>query len=174
MNFQRGGDIKETLKVGRKANAVKVKSFEIVGEVIATLDPSSITKEMIIKYKIENNNKLKFRENFFISQMALETALIILNRDGICRDFNDYVIELISKNFLKSQWVAKRDLHIDKNVDLIPKVKWVLVVSEENVDLPKSIREKFQLTFDRTGLDLLYKDQLYRIAPPKDGGLKDE
>ena len=116
-------------------------------------------------------NKLKFSENFFISEMALETALIILNRDGICWEFDDYITELITKRFLKGEWVAKRNLCIDKNVDLIPKVRWVLVVSEENVDLPKSIREKFQLTFDRTGLDLLYKGQLYRIAPPKDGGL---
>jgi len=39
MNFERGGDIKEALKIGRKANAIKVKYFEIYGEVVVTALP---------------------------------------------------------------------------------------------------------------------------------------
>jgi len=171
MNFERGGDIKETLKIGRKANAIKVKYFEVKGEVVVTLDPSSITEEMILKYNLKDKSHIKFSQDFVMTELALETALIILNKSGICKDFNDYISELIAKVFLKRDEESKRGFRFDKNKDPLIKVVWVLVVAEENVDLPKSIREKFQLTFNRTGLDLLYKNQLYRIALPKDGGL---
>lgn len=173
LDFTRGGDIKETLKIGRRANAVKVKYLEIYGEVVASLDPSSITNEMLVKYNIKDNNKIKFKEDFVISELALETALVILNRDGICSDFNDYIIELIFKKFHREK--SKKKFKFDENINPEARVVWVLVVSEKDVDLdlPKAIRNRFQLTFDRTGLDLMYKNELYRIAPPKDGGLNE-
>lgn len=173
MNFTRGGDVKEALKIGRKANSIKVKYFEVKGEVVAFLDPSGITEEMVIKYNLKDKKSIKFTEGFIMAELALETALEILKRDGICKDFDDYIAELILKVFLRNK---KEKFKFQEDKDPVVKVVWVLVVSENDVDseLPKSIRNKFQLTFDRTGLDLMYKNQLYRIAPPKDGGLEDD
>jgi hypothetical protein len=173
--FVRGGDVKETLKIGRKANSIKVRYFEVKGEVKAALDPSSITEEMIIKYNLlKTQNAIKFNLDFTMGEGALETALIILNRDGICREFNDYISELVLKYFLLKR--KKGKFKFDETKEPEVHVVWVLVVSDRdiNMDLPKAIRNKFQLTFDRTGLDLFYKDQLYRIAPPKDGGLEED
>lgn len=173
MNFERGINPYETLKVGRKANAARVEYFEIKGEIVVYLIPEKLTDKMKKEWNVRENNTLSFFENFYMEENHLKTALIILNRDGICRDFNDYIHELISENFLKKS-KTHDEFPIDYEKEIEIKTKWVLVISENSDEFEFAIGKKFQLTFGRTGLDLLYQNELYRIAPPKDGGIKFE
>lgn len=177
MNFERGINPYETLKVGRKANAAKVEYFEIKGEIVVHLIPERVTYKMKKEWSVRENNTLTFFENFSISENELRTALMILNKDGICRDFNDYIHELISMRFLikmKSYPEGSHSFPIDYKSEIEIKTKWVLVIAENSDEFEFAIGKKFQLTFGRTGLDLLYQNELYRIAPPKDGGIKFE
>jgi hypothetical protein len=161
MNFQRGNDPMETLKLGRRANAVKVKYFEIRAEVVVSLIPEKMSNEMRVKYNIPiGSHHMKFTENFIISENILIIALVILKRDGICIDFHNYIRELAGQKFYE-----KTKTYYDKFPirDEIPeiKIKWITIFSEND--------NRFALTFSQTGKDLLYKNELYRIAPPKDG-----
>jgi hypothetical protein len=179
MNFERGINPYETLKVGRKANAAKVEYFEIKGEIVAHLISERVTNKMKKEWSVRENNTLTFFENFSISGNELITALIILKRDGICRDFNDYIHELISMRFLIKMKSYKNNYDnnsfpIDYKKELEIKTRWVLVIVQNSEEFEFTSGKKFQLTFGRTGLDLFYQNELYRIAPPKDGGIKFE
>ena len=129
------------------------------------------------EWSVRENNTLTFFEKFSISENELRTALMILNKDGICRDFNDYIHELISMRFLikmKSYPEGSHSFPIDYKSEMEIKTRWVLVIVQNSEEFEFTSGKKFQLTCGRTGLDLFYQNELYRIAPPKDGGIKFE
>lgn len=102
MNFQRGGDIKETLKIGRKANAFKISYFEIWGKLRIPIHKNKITEKSICKYNLRNIETgdieaMIIHTRFMISKGALEHALMILNTDGISKNFDDYIKYLMVK-----------------------------------------------------------------------------
>lgn len=169
MNFERGGDIKETLKVGRKANALKLSCIDVKAEAAIPVIKGSLTEKIMIKYNLnEETVALKMGFGFLLSEVALIRVLEILSQDGICLRFNDYINELILIR-IPDEIKKYPDFFFDlTSKDILTKVKWILLRSEDGDFSTK------QLTFKETGRDILYKNKLYRIASPKDGGLEDE
>lgn len=170
MNFERGGDIKETLKIGRKANALKLIAMEIKGEIAIPIIKGSLTNKLAVKYNFKGEAvALKIDVKFLLNDLALSETLEILSQDGICLRFDDYINHLIlmrAPDEIKKYSDISFD-HTSKNI--LTKTRWVLLRTKEDGDFfPR------QLTFKETGRDILYQGQLYRIAPPKDGGPEDE
>jgi hypothetical protein len=84
MNFERTGDVKETLKIGRKANAYKVISFEVKGKLALPIDKTKLTEKIIEKYKLDSTSAaVVVTTTFGIADEAFEHALEILTIDGI-------------------------------------------------------------------------------------------
>jgi hypothetical protein len=171
MNFQRGGDIKETLKIGRKARAFKLSCIDIKFEAAIPVIEGTLTPELITKYNFQGETTfIKIGFGYILPDHYLITALEILNQDGICRRFDDFIHEKVMMR-IPEQIKRYPDISFDLKSDkVLTKIKWVLLKKET---VPNHFAT-IQLTFKTTGLDILYRDQLYRIAPPKDGGLKDE
>lgn len=180
MNFERGKDIKEVLKLGRKANAIPVHKFEIQGTVSIPIDRDRLTPEMITRYNLINSSKVfVIHFNFFIEENKLIPFLRILEKDGVCKDFHEYILETGVQEVLKERSrLLDRD---QKNIPLIMdpekmsfELKWAFILSMEPVHISEtagdiSHLERTQIHFNLTGKDLLFRDHLYRVAEPKDG-----
>ena len=166
-NFVRNGDVKEVLKIGRKANALKISSFDIKGKLAISIIKGSLTNKILAKYRFnEDTSAIVVPVNFGVREEALRHGLEILAQDGICKRFHDYIEYLMIK---RAPDEIKKYPDISFNLDngIKAKLKWVLLNTS-------NLNTTLQLTFKTTGKDIVYKDQLYRIAPPKDGGLKDD
>jgi len=181
MNFERGKDIKEALKLGRKANAIPVHKFEIQGTVSIPIDSDRLMPEMITRYNLINPFLKVFviDFNFYIEENRLIPFLEILEKDGVCKDFHEYILETGVQEFLKERYrLLDRDW---KNIPLIMnpdkmsfELKWAFILSMEPVHISEtagdvSLLGRIQIHFNLTGKDLLFRDHLYRIAEPKDG-----
>jgi hypothetical protein len=167
MNFTRGGDIKETLKIGRKANALKLSHFDVKGKLAIPVNKKSLTNKIIAKYHFnEDTSAIVVPVNFALSEMALIHALEILAQNGICKRFHEYIEYLMIKR-APDEIKKYPDIPFCLDKGIKTKLKWVLLNTGH-------LLSTIQLTFKTTGMDLLYHNQLYRIAPPKDGGLEDE
>lgn len=169
-NFVRNGDVKETLKIGRKARAFKLSYINIKAEAAIPAIKELLTPQIMAKYNITGDSAaLLMGFGYDLSEYDLITALTILNQDGICRRFDDFIHEKIMMQ-LPEQIKKYPDIPFDLKSDKVfAKIKWILLKKETETNHFATI----QLTFKLTGVDLLYRDQLYRIAPPKDGGLED-
>jgi hypothetical protein len=169
-DFVRSGDVKETLKIGRKANAFKLSYVNIKAEVAIPVIKETLTEKIMAKYNITGESAaLLMGFGYNLPEHDLITALTILNQDGICRRLDDFIHEKIMMQ-IPEQIKKYPDISFDLKSDKVfAKLKWILLKKET---IPNHFAT-IQLTFKITGLDLLYRDQLYRIAPPKDGGLED-
>jgi hypothetical protein len=157
MDFERGQDIKETLKLGRKANALKIEYMDIHGEAAFPVKIEMITNEVAIKYNFNPDiAAIKMPVNFIIGSTAIRTALQILSESGISKRFHEYMEHLI---LMRAPDKIQKfpDIPFNSLGEIIPNVRFVL------------IKPQIQLTFKLTGKDLLYMDDLYRIAEPADG-----
>lgn len=175
MNFERGGDIKETLRIGRKSNALKLTSMEIKGELVIPIIKGSLTNKLIVKYNFKGESvALQLNVSLYLKELELLTALEILSQDGICRRFDDYINHLILMR-VPDEIKKYSDISFDhgKSKDILTKTKWVLLIGDFSTSSEDNVF-RIQLTFKLTGKDILYKNQLYRIVPPKDGGPEDE
>lgn len=170
-NFVRGQDPKETLRIGRKARAFKLSFVDIKFEAAIPPIEGTLTPELIVKYNFqEETDFIKMGFGYVLQEHHLMTALKILSEDGICRRFDDFIYETIMSR-LPEQIKRYPDISFDlKSEKIFVKIKWVLLKRETEPNHFATV----QLTFKTTGMDILYRDQLYRIAPPKDGGLEDE
>jgi hypothetical protein len=165
-DFVRNGDVKEILKIGRKANAFKITYFDVKGKLAIPIQKDKITEKSLTKYNLRHLETgeigaMAISIGFLIAEDALEHALIILNREGISKNFDDYIRFLMIKR-APDEIKKFPDIPFDLSKDIKTKIRWILLGKQE------------QLTFKLTGKDILYKDQLYRIAPPKDGGLDED
>jgi len=180
MNFERGQDVKEVLKIGRKANAIPVHKFEIQGTAQVPLDRNRLDPVTIITYNISGSAKFfKINFNFFIQEDELLPPLGILERDGVCKDFHEYILETAVQELTKG-WSKILDKNY-KNIPLIMDpdkisfdLKWAFIISMENLHISEtagdiSHMQRIQIHFSLTGNDLLFRDRLYKIAEPKDG-----
>jgi hypothetical protein len=169
MKFERGKEITEVLKIGRRANAYKVSHFDIHGKLLLPLDKTKLTEEIIEKYKFTPKTAaIEVGTSFLLSGEAFEHALGILIKDGISKNFDEYIKSLILTR-APSKMEKYPDMPFDPTKIIKTRIKWVLI----KINTGKKFLETIQLTFKMTDKDFLYKDELYRIAKPKDGGLDD-
>lgn len=169
MEFKRGREITEVLKIGRRANAYKVDHFDVHGKLLFPLDKTKLTKEILEKYKCKPSTvAIETGTSFLLKGEAFEHALGILITDGISKNFDDYIKSLLLTRVHSSR-EKYPDLPFDLDKTVKVKIRWILI----KINTGKKFFETVQLTFKWTGKDFLYKDELYRIAKPKDGGLND-
>jgi hypothetical protein len=169
-NFVRSGDVKEILKIGRKANSIRVSRFDVQGKIAIPIDQNRMTKELLEKHKLKpEDTAAVLSEGFSIIDDDLKQALIILSREGISKRFDDYIKDLMAKR-IPEETKKWPDFPFVFDRGHKTKLRWVLI----RVDTREKFLGTVQLSFKLTGKDLLYKDELYRIAPPKDGGLDED
>ena len=170
MNFERGQDIKEVLKIGRRANAIKVSYFDVQGKIAIPIDQSRVTEEVLTKHKLKPESAaVVLGVGFLLTEEALKQALIILSEEGISERFDFYIKDLMSKR-IPDETKKWPDIPFVFDKGHKRKLKWILI----RTDTGNKFLETVQLSFKLTGKDILYKDELYRIAEPKDGGLENE
>jgi hypothetical protein len=174
MNFERGKDAKEILKIGRKANAISIRKFEAIGSISFPLDRNRLTEKIVSKYNLRGKSSVDLFHGFYIEGSILVNFLRILERWGICKDFDDYIVEFgIRDAFKNGNYPKYADIPIVIE-DMSFKLNHVLIITQEFISISEEIGDvaqigKTQLSFSLTGKDLLYQDQLYKIAEPKDG-----
>jgi hypothetical protein len=175
MNFERGKDVKEVLKIGRKANAIPLDYMGIQGELLLKMDTKKLDDKVRSRYNIASLNcdTINLHKNIEIKDASKIICILeILDKWGICKDLHEYFLELaVSNCFITGLGDSYGDLPIimDKNTWEF-KFKFAFIISLFDIaDLPDTFRNQTQLSFRLTGRDILYRDKLYRIAEPKDG-----
>jgi len=132
------------------------------------------------KYHIlDSSNFFVIHFNFYIEENQLLPFLDILESDGVCKDFHEYILETavqeVIKNWSKLFDRGQKDIPLIKDHNKISfDVKWAFIISMENLHISEtagdiSHMQRVQIHFSLTGKDLLFRDKLYRIAEPKDG-----
>lgn len=166
MNFERGGNVKESLKIGRIANSFKMDSIEIHAEIL--LPAGSLPNEIKL-----NPSIIHF--NFFIKDISrIKKILETLDRMGICEEFNDDIIETIRRDPEVQKEVFKtcKGSAVSMNYDLWEiSLRHLIFIANKiqmeqwdgSINYPEPI-EKMFLTFKNAGKDLLYRNKLYKIA----------
>lgn len=166
-NFERGKDVKEVLRIGRKANAIKVSRFDVQGKVAIPIDQNLMTKVLLEKHKLRpDDTAAVLRMSFSLSDDDLKQALIILAQEGISERFDFYIKDLMSQR-IPQETKKWPDFPFVFDKGNKRKLRWILI----RMDTGERFLKIVQLSFKLIGKDLLYKDELYRIAPSKDGGL---
>jgi len=175
MNFERGKDTKEVLKIGRKANAIHVHKFDVQGIIAFPIDRKKLTAEISEKYNLRGKAEARILFNFQIEEPILIFFLEVLERSGICKELDNCIHEMAICKTIDTRGLHLGEIPVikeERSFDL----KDIFIITRSPVDLAINVdtgplfeigREK--LRFSLTGRDLLYQNRLYRIAEPKDG-----
>jgi len=155
MNFERGRDIKDTVKIGRKANAFRVRTIAVRGEIPGVWQESASKEHK----RINPSNVLQF----LIFGDDLKLILSMMEKQGISKELDWHIKSLIIK---KHQENIERAIEVNGHPGSVNydtgRVRIIHINFETRF---KSIYpvDKHLLLPKTLGKDILYRGKLYRI-----------
>ena len=151
MDFERGQDVKEVIKIGRKANAFKIDGLEVLGRI-----PGQWLEDTPSQYKdlpCDSNKHFRIK-----AEEEIIKILDMMVQSGISKKLDNYIKKKIIAKHKKEAVKAERHNGISGSVHYYfkeTKIDFIHFELEGRDDL---------LILPRTlGKDVLYKDKLYRI-----------
>jgi len=147
MKFERDTEVKEALKIGRYANAFKVK-------------------ELILNFSVQVYDRdyalVRRNSHHIMRGTELIYLLRFLEKRGLNREFHDILMNKIPHFIQGSLDNHGNPIRFDERTGLEPEIKSVILYPEDKFDEngrffdPRTIVDLF-------GKDVLYMNKLYRI-----------
>ncbi len=157
MDFERGKDVKEQLKLGRKANAFRVRNIRIHGRI-----PGKWREYVEEKYKRTHPPPYTYPQ-FHIYGDSLEFILRMMEKSGISKELDNHIKSLITKKHKESiERAIKTNGHSENAYYDISKVE-IMHINFEIRSKSIYLEDKQILLTATLGKDVLYKRKLYRI-----------
>lgn len=153
-NFERGNSVKDTLKIGRYANALEIYSITIRGIVYGSWPPEEIEFAHLDPDKTHH---------FSITGDILIVALEMMEKEGISKKLDNYFKKLIIKRHKK---VIQDAINVNGSAGSViydiknPEIKSIYF--DHNADSIFPV-DRMMLLPKMLDKDVLYQDKLYRI-----------